>query len=164
MEFMGRHNLFMNIKIGWIKNSGNTYTCVNNMFITTIIWFHSNTINNILWWKPTTYKGNLSIHMLVSFCVANSKACDSMFSQFVVYALLSSKLCINVFLINWYVFHACYMSHSMWNGQLWKYVHYQRKEWTIIIVLYNNFLGLDVHYNAHNKLYEIFFPLKFTIS
>jgi hypothetical protein len=31
--------------------------------------------------------------MLVSFFVANSRAYDSMFSQFVVYALLLSKLC-----------------------------------------------------------------------
>jgi hypothetical protein len=48
------------------------------------------------------------------------------------------------------------MSHCMWNGHLRKYVHYQRKEQKIIIVLYNNFMGLDVHYNAHNELYEIF--------
>jgi len=32
--------------------------------------------------------GNLSIHMLVSFFVVNSKAYDSIFSQFVVYALI----------------------------------------------------------------------------
>ncbi len=45
----------------------------------------------------------------------------------------------------------------MWNGHLWEYVHYQRKEETITIALYNNLMGLNVHYNAHNKLYE-FFP------
>ncbi len=44
--------------------------------------------------------GNLSIHMLVSFLVANSRACDYMFSQLVVYALLLSKLYIIFFLIN----------------------------------------------------------------
>ncbi len=26
----------------------------------------------------------------------------------------------------------------------------------MIIVLHSNFLGLDVHYNAHNELYEFF--------
>jgi hypothetical protein len=128
MEFMGSHNLVMNFNIGWIKNSENTYTWLNNIFITNVIWFHSSTINNILWWKPNICIGNLSIHMLVSFFVANSRTCDSIFSQFVVCALLLSKLCINVFLINWCVFHACYMPHSMWNGHLWNFVHYQRKE------------------------------------
>ncbi len=61
---------------------------------------------------------NVFIHMLVSFFVVNSKACDFMFSQFVVYALLLSKLCIIIFIINLFIFHACYMPHSMWNGHL----------------------------------------------
>jgi hypothetical protein len=30
------------------------------------------------------------------------------------------------------------------------------KERNKVIVFYNKFLGLDVHYNAHNKPYEIF--------
>jgi len=68
--------------------------------------------------NPISILGNLSIHMLVSFFVNNSKACDSMFSQFVMYALLLSKLYINFYKKNWFVFHACCMSHSMWNGHL----------------------------------------------
>jgi hypothetical protein len=71
--------------------------------------------------------GNLSIHMLVSFFVFNSKAYDFMFFEFVVHALLLSKLCI-ICLINLFKFNACYMPHSMWNGHLWKYIHYQEKE------------------------------------
>jgi hypothetical protein len=54
--------------------------------------------------------------MLVSFFVVDSKACDSMFSQFVVYALLLSKKKKN--LNKLILFHTCYMLHSMWNGHL----------------------------------------------
>jgi len=87
MEFMGTHNLVLNINIGWIKNNGDTYKWVSNIFITNVIWFHSSVINNICEENPIGALRNLSIHMLVPFFVANSKACDSMFSQFVVYAL-----------------------------------------------------------------------------
>jgi hypothetical protein len=81
--------------------------------------------------------GNLSIHMLISIFVVNGKACDLMFSQFIVYALLLLDMCVCVcvcvfFSINWFVSHACYMPHSMWNDHLWKYVQYQIKEQTII--------------------------------
>jgi hypothetical protein len=48
--------------------------------------------------NPIFALGNLSIHMLGSFFVANSRACVSMFFQFVVYALLLSKLYKNIFL------------------------------------------------------------------
>jgi hypothetical protein len=44
--------------------------------------------------------------MLVPLFVVNSRACDSMFSQFVVYALLLSKLHINVF-INKLIYISC---------------------------------------------------------
>ncbi len=88
---MVRHDLVLNINIGRIKNSGDTYTWVKNIFIINVIWFDFSTVNNILRRKPNIYIKNLSIHMLMSFFVANSRACDSMFSQFVVYALLLSK-------------------------------------------------------------------------
>ncbi len=78
-------------------NSGDTYTWVNNMMITNVIWSYSSIINIFCEENLISTLGNLSIHMLVSFFVANSRACDSMFSQFVVYALLLSKLYTNVF-------------------------------------------------------------------
>jgi len=46
--------------------------------------------------NPIFALGNLSIHMLVSIFVVNGIACDFMFSQFVVYALLLSDMCVCV--------------------------------------------------------------------
>jgi hypothetical protein len=77
--------------------------------------------------NPISTLENLSIHMLVSFFVANSRACDYMFSQFVVYALLLSKLYINVFInkliciscmlyatihLEWSPLRVCSLSHK----------------------------------------------------
>jgi hypothetical protein len=56
--------------------------------------------------NPILALGNLSIHMLVSFFVGNSKSYDSMFSQFVVYAILLSKLYI-IFFFNKLICISC---------------------------------------------------------
>ncbi len=91
----GMHNLILNINIGWIKNNGDTYTWINNIFITNVIWFHSNIISNILWRIPNI----CIIHPYVNVIfIANSRAYDFMFSQFVVYSLLLLKLYIIFFL------------------------------------------------------------------
>jgi hypothetical protein len=87
MEFMGRHNLVLNINIGWINNSGDAYTWVNNILIINVIWF--TIVQLIIFCEENSISAlrNLSIHMLVSFFVVNSRACDYVISQFVVYAL-----------------------------------------------------------------------------
>jgi hypothetical protein len=143
MEFMGKHNLGLNINIGWIENSGDTYTWVNNIFNRNIVWFHPSIINNILWWKPNIcIREFIHPYVIVNF-VVNRKACALMFSQFVVYVLLLSDVCV-CFSINWFVFHACYMPHSIWNGHLWKYVHYQIK-WLFFILILWVFMFTIIH-------------------
>jgi len=74
-----------------------------------------------------------------------------LFSQFVVYALLLSKLYINVFLnklicISWMLYVTF---HVEWSPL--KVCSLSKKG-----TKNNNCVGLDVHYNAHNELYEIF--------
>jgi hypothetical protein len=50
--------------------------------------------------------------MLVSFFVVNSRACESMFSQFVVYALLLSNLYINA-LHNKLIYLSCMLYDTL---------------------------------------------------
>jgi hypothetical protein len=89
MEFMGRNNLVLNINIGYIGNSGDTPIHGFTIFSLQML-YGSTSVQWIIFCDGNSIFAlrNLSIHMLVSFYVANSKAYDYMFSQFVVYALL----------------------------------------------------------------------------
>jgi hypothetical protein len=62
------------------------------------ILYGSTPIQSIIFYdgNPIFALRNLSIHMLVSIFVVNGKGCDLMFSQFVVYALLLSNVCMCV--------------------------------------------------------------------
>jgi hypothetical protein len=62
------------------------------------ILYSSTPIQSIIFYdgNPIFALRNLSIHMLVSIFVVNGKACNLMFSQFVVYALLLSNMCVHV--------------------------------------------------------------------
>jgi len=94
---LGRHNLIICVNITWIMNSWITYVWLNILTID-IIWFHSYTTNNNLWYGDLmSTLQNLSIHMFMSFLVVNSKDCDSMFTQLIICALLFIKLCLIFF-------------------------------------------------------------------
>jgi hypothetical protein len=83
-----------------LVESGIVGTPIHGLTIYSLQMFYGSTlVQSIIFCEenPISTLGNLSIHMLVSFFVYNSRTCDSMFSQFVVYALLLSKLYINVF-------------------------------------------------------------------
>jgi hypothetical protein len=128
MEFMGRKNLVLNINIGWIRNSGNT--TIHGLTIYSLQMLYGSTPLQLVIFceeNPISTLGNLSIHMLLSFFVANSKAYE-FFSPICCICIIIIKIIYNFFLINWFIFHACYMPHSMWNGYLWEYVHYEEKE------------------------------------
>jgi len=116
----------------------------NIILITNVIWFHFNTINNILWWKP-------------NICI--------MFFQF-LYALLLLKLYTN-FYINKLICNPCMLYatfHVEWPPL--KVCSLSKKGINNNIVFYNGFLGFDVHYNAHNEfIWDVFhFFQRFTMS
>ncbi len=110
--------------------------------------------------------GNLSIHMLISIFVVNGKACDLMFSQFIVYALLLLDMCVCVCVcvcvfLNKLICISC-MLYATFNVE-WsplKVCSISNKGTNNNKIIYSNFMGLYVLYNAQNNLYEknSFFP------
>ncbi len=94
---MGRHDLLLNtilVELGIVETPTHGLTIYSLQML-----YDSTLVQSVIFCEknPIFALGNLSIHLLVSFFVANSQACDSMFSQFVVYALLLSKLYIIIF-------------------------------------------------------------------